>query len=447
MDKNKNLPNLSKQISKVIGKLKRDSKKIQDMDMNGSYEPRKDPSLYEQRWDALAHKPLYITKSWHRSFVRLLEMVQKVFDAENVEYDINQIEDKLDKFIANIVLENKIYNLEMINEFVEQLKEADKIIYFFRLIDFDYEQKINLGSNIVIISGKEILDDIPEFLNQKAEESPKIKNIIQKDDILLGVSVNATGRSDKGYYHALDVATRVNNLINFLNGFNHKPSQVLELNKHVVEEDGFYQFMYKSEHFATKQTPGTLKGGWSSSSAINPDQRSNADMNFDKRWLKLIPAIINEASDLSPLQKQCARAIDWIGDGIVNSNQTKQFLQIMISLETMIEQDPDRLESKLKKDNLWKDNLPVSIEKQFVSIVNLLCYKGVEEKQLKENDKAIKSAYDLRSRISHDGEILTEDATHLLDVWYGLAYTIISRIMFSSDWDNVYDLWKAANIQ
>lgn len=443
----KNLPNLSKQVKRVIGKLSRESAIKQELDMQGKYNIRKDPEIYQFKWDVLARKPLYITKGVHNSFANLVEMVQEVFDAENIEYDINQIEDKLDKFITNIVSTDKEYNLEMIDKFIEQLKELDKTIYFFRLIDFDYEKKIELGSNVFIVSGKEILSDIPEFLNRKAEESPKIKTIIQQEDILLGVSVNATGRSDDGYYHSLDVATRVNNLINFLNGFNHKPSQVLELNKHVIEEDGFYQFMYKSEHFATKQTPGTSKDGWSSSSAINPDQRSNADMDFDKRWLKLIPAIIDEASDLSPLQKQCARAIDWIGDGIVNSNQTKQFLQIMISLETMIEQDPDRLESKLKKDNLWKDNLSVSIEKQFVSIINLLCYKGVEEKQLKENDKAIRAAYDLRSRISHDGETLTEDATHLLNVWYGLAYTIISRIMFSNDWDSVYDLWKAANIQ
>ena len=147
------------------------------------------------------------------------------------------------------------------------------------------------------------------------------------------------------------------------------------------------------------------------------------------------------------MQKQCERAIDCIGDGIVISNQTKQFLQIMISLETMIEQDPDKLENKLKKDNLWKDGLSVSIENQLVSIMNLICYPGVKSEQLKKYDATIKRAYGLRSRITHDGEKFPAiNATMMLDRWYSLAYVIITDIMFSNKWDSVYDLWKAANL-
>lgn len=117
-------------------------------------------------------------------------------------------------------------------------------------------------------------------------------------------------------------------------------------------------------------------------------------MNFDKRWLPIISLIVEDSNKLTPLQKQCARAIDWIGDGIVNSNQTKQFLQIMISLETIVEQDPDKLKDKLEKDKLWKEGLSVSIEDQLVSIINLTCYQELNRSNLRKAMQPLKERMD-----------------------------------------------------
>lgn len=363
-----------------------------------------------------------------------MENVKVVFNAENIMYDIDQVSSKLEKFIEEIVSTGKSYNLDMINNFINEIKIPDHVIYFFRLFNFEYQEKINLGSNMMIISGRELLKDIPEAkdLNRKAERNSKFKKLIQPKDILVGVSVIGSGKSDKSYYRALDSANNINNIINFLNSFSHKHSQLLELSQHIVQEDGLYQFTNKSGHFSNQQTPGILEGGWSTSTGINPDMRTKANMDFDKRWLPIIPLIVEDSDKLTPLQIQCARAIDWIGDGIVNSNQTKQFLQIMISLETMIEQDPDELKSKLKKENLWEDKLSTSIEDQLVSIINLICYPRVQLEQLKKSDTAIKNAYGLRSRITHDGEKFPPiDATVLLDRWYYLVYTIVTDIMFT----------------
>ena len=446
----KNLPNLAKQIQKTIGKISRENEEVQRRATMEDYDMRKDPTLYQVKFDTLHHKELFITKSAHKSFDRLLEKVQLVFTAKNIEYDIDQVSTKLEKFIEDVVLNSKSYDLDMISDFIEDIKTPEYVIYFFRLFNFKYEERVNLGSNILIVSGQELLQDIPnaEDLNLKAEERPKFKQLIQSNDILLGVSVIDSGKKDTSYYRALESANNINNIINFLNGFNHRASQILELSQHIVQEDGIYQFKNKSGHFFNKQTPGILEGGWSTSTGINPYKRHKVDMNFDKRWLPIIPLIAGDSSELTPLQKQCARAIDWIGDGMVNSNQTKQFLQIMISLETMIEQDPDKLKSRLKKDKLWKDDLSVSIEDQLVSIINLICYPGVPLKQLKKNDAAIKMAYGLRSRITHDGEKFPLiDATMMLDRWYSLVYTIVTGIMFTRRWTNVYDLWKAANLK
>ncbi|MCT7693415.1 MAG: hypothetical protein N5824_00305, partial [Lactobacillus iners] len=70
---------------------------------------------------------------------------------ENIEYDIDQISSKLEKFVDNIVSNNEPYNLDMINSFIDSIKKTNYKIYFFRLFDFAYKGKISLGQNIIII--------------------------------------------------------------------------------------------------------------------------------------------------------------------------------------------------------------------------------------------------------------------------------------------------------
>jgi len=94
----KNLPNLAKQIQKTIGKISRENEEVQRRAMMENYDMRKDPTLYQVKFDTLYHKELFITKSAHKSFDRLLEKVQLVFTAKNIEYDIDQVSTKLEKF-------------------------------------------------------------------------------------------------------------------------------------------------------------------------------------------------------------------------------------------------------------------------------------------------------------------------------------------------------------
>lgn len=445
MTNTRNLPNLAKQIKRIIGQMRRENIQYCQRIDSGEYEVARDiRKNLKNNLHALKFvgNYVFITKAVHKKFVSLLDNIQLVFNAEKVEYDIDQISSKVSDFIVGIVASDESYDLNTINDFIEKIKIPDYRVYFFRLFNFEYQEKINLGPNIIIISGREFLKKIPENLNLKAEENPKIKTLVQPEDILLGVSVIDTGKSDKGYYHALNIANNVNNIINFLNGFNHRPSQILELSQHIIQEDGLYQITKKNGHFYNKQTPGILEGDWSASTGIDPDKRPHATMNFDKQWMPIIPLIATESDKLTSLQKQGARAIDWIGDGIVNSNLTKQFLQIMISLETMLEQDPDKLESKLKKEDLWKDTLSTSIEDQLVSTISLIC----NDSQINLETRNIKRAYDLRSEITHNGEQLTEDDTALIKDWYDIAYKIIANIMFLGNWSSTYDLWKAANL-
>lgn len=442
MNQATNLPNLGKQVQKFIGKAVRENEEVQKRFMEKDHVQ----NLYRTRY--IGDGMLFITKDVHEAFQELLKNFELVFNAEKVEYDIDQVESRLDEFITDIVCNKKTYDLNMINGFIEELKVPDYVCYFFRLFNFEYKEKVNIGSDIMVIKGEELVKDILEDQNNKGEKNPIIKTIIDPKDTLLGVSVISTGKSDRSYYCALESAQSINNAINFLNGFNHESSRVLELSQHIIQEDGIYKFTKKNDHFSNKQYSGVLEESWRFSKRVMTDKRPKVNLDFDDRWLSKIPLIIDDSKELSPLQRQCARAIDWIGDGIVNSNQTKQFLQIIISLETVIEQDPNKLKTKLEKDSLWKDCMSVSIEDQLVSIIDLLYYHGLTQQQITKNSKEIKYAYGLRSEITHDGKQLKEgDATCLLNSWYDIAYTIIRDIIFFGRWDNVYDLWKAANLK
>ena len=441
MKKRQQLPNLCKGIQRLIGHIDNDNKKYSDLDF-------KENSDIFYRKIVNEDGIVTITHENHKEFVELIKKIKIVFDAENVKYNSDQIGERLSKFVLQTIEEFLSRETKRIEAFIEKLKVPKYTEYFFRLSNFEYDHQISLGKYIKTVKGKEILDRIPRRLNKNVEENSKHKNIIQPDDILLGISVIAPEHGYQGYYKAFDVATRVNNLINFLNGFNHKPSQVLELNKYINQENNLYQFKYKNGHFFVKQTPGAFDSNWKWSilKKRHPDNRTNANLNVDDRWLDIIPSIIENDDKLSALQKQCARAIDWIGDGIVNSNLTKQFLQIMISLETMLEQDPDELKSRLKKDKLWNDELSVSIDNQLVSTMYLIFYLKTEDNQSKLKTSYIKKAYKFRSEIAHNGKQLTEDDTSLVKNWYDIAYKIIANIMFLGNWDSTYDLWKAANL-
>jgi len=176
----------------------------------------------------------------------------------------------------------------MINGFIEKLKIPDYVRYFFRLFNFEYTEKVNIGSDIMIIKGEKLLKDIPADLISKAEKNLRIRTVIDPKDTLLGVSVISTGESNRSYYCALESVQNINNVINFLNGLNHKSSLVLELSQHITQEDVTYKFTNKNGHFSNKQYPGVLEGVWSSSTEVMTDTKPKVNLDFDDRWVSNI---------------------------------------------------------------------------------------------------------------------------------------------------------------
>ena len=82
------------------------------------------------------------------------------------------------------------------------------------------------------------------------------------------------------------------------------------MSQHIIQEDVTYKFTNKYSHFLNKQYPGVLEGVWSSWTGVMTDTRPKVNLDFDDRWVSKIPLIIDESKELSPLQRQFARAMD-----------------------------------------------------------------------------------------------------------------------------------------
>ena len=93
-------------------------------------------------------------------------------------YDTIQIQNKLDKFLRRYANSNPAPSKEHIKNFINNtLLKPDRIMFLFRLINFDFQTEINIDDLILIISGK-------EFLTKLSKDNQKRK-IINKNDVLL----------------------------------------------------------------------------------------------------------------------------------------------------------------------------------------------------------------------------------------------------------------------
>lgn len=172
----------------------------------------------------------------------------------------------------------------------------------------------------------------------------------------------------------------------------------------------------------------------------------NLDDEDDNRWISIIKESVYP--ELYPqvleLKRQAIQSIDWIGKSLLIEDQTEAFILLMIALETLVEQDPNELENKVKKEY---PNLEVkcSIDEQLTSIMDLL---SVEPSYKNDANRGIKRAYSLRSKIIHNGIQLNDDngeLNEMLSIWYDHLLKMITKIIFENNWKTKYDLWKEAN--
>lgn len=314
-----------------------------------------------------------------------------------------------------------------IKDFIDNtLLKPDRITVFFRLINFDFQTEINIDDLILITRGK-------AFLARLTEDNPNRK-IISEDDALLGISVIGD-LNEKSYTVAYTKARRFADFISFIN----KDScQVEELHTHQYSSENISGFVQKNKW--------NLEGIIDDSDDPEELCKLNLDDEDDNRWISIIKESVYP--ELYPqvleLKRQAIQSIDWIGKSLLIEDQTEAFILLMIALETLVEQDPNELENKVKKEY---PNLEVkySIDEQLTSIMDLL---SVEPSYKNDANRGIKRAYSLKSKIIHNGIQLNDDngeLNEMLSIWYDHLLKMITKIIFENNWETKYDLWKAAN--
>lgn len=314
-----------------------------------------------------------------------------------------------------------------IKDFIDNtLLKPDRIMVFFRLINFDFQTEINIDDLILITRGK-------AFLARLTEDNPNRK-IISEDDALLGISVIGD-LNEKSYTVAYTKARRFADFISFIN----KDScQVEELHTHQYSSENISGFVQKNKW--------NLEGIIDDSDDPEELCKLNLDDEDDNRWISIIKESVYP--ELYPqvleLKRQAIQSIDWIGKSLLIEDQTEAFILLMIALETLVEQDPNELENKVKKEY---PNLEVkySIDEQLTSIMDLL---SVEPSYKNDANRGIKRAYSLKSKIIHNGIQLNDDngeLNEMLSIWYDHLLKMITKIIFENNWETKYDLWKAAN--
>lgn len=204
--------------------------------------------------------------------VNLIKQLRKLLG--NVHTDVNNLE--LQKSFSQLgklrILSDETE--ELIKDFIDNtLLKLDRIMFLFRLINFDFQTEINIEDLILIISGK-------EFLIKLSKDNPKRK-IINKDDVLLGISVIGD-LNKKSYTVAYTKARRLADFISFIN---EDSCEVVELRTYQYFNEnisGFFQ-----------------KGKWNLEKVIDDSDDLDAlcklDLNkkFNNRWIPIIKEIIN----------------------------------------------------------------------------------------------------------------------------------------------------------
>lgn len=342
-------------------------------------------------------------------------------------YDTIQIQNKLDNFLTRYANSNPAPSKEQIKDFIDNtLLKPDRIIFLFRLINFDFQTEINIDDLILIIRGR-------EFLTKLSKDNPKRK-IINKNDVLLGISVIGD-LNEKSYTVAYTKARRFADFISFIN---ENSCEVEELRTHQYSNDNILGFLQN--------------GQWNLEKVIDnsddPEElcKLNIKKEFDNRWIPIIKESVYPelCPNLSEMRRQAIQSIDWIGKSLLVGDHTESFILLMIALETLIEQDPDELGKKVESDFPGLE-LNYSIEEQMTSIMDLL---SVPNNTKDDANKSIKRAYGLRSKIIHNGIQLFDnngDWAYMLSMLNAHLFTMITTIIFEDNWETKYDLWKEAN--
>lgn len=408
---NKSKVNLAKQIKKLIGKV---------------YHDIHDPRLQSMNKGKFYHSKIVSAETTKFSN-KCVEYIKSAYDSKI--YDTVQIQNKLKEFVLKAINSNHMPLKEEINEFITTiLLVPDRITYLFKLNNFNFQEEVKIDDLILITTGEKILN--------KVSLNNSYRNLIDDKDIILGISV-VGDLNEQSYLIAYTKARRLANFLTFIDG----PKRYCN-----VEE-------LRQSQYINKNILGfSQENGWNLAQIIDDSDDESTFCKFNLKddrynhWLLAIKQSVYPElyPKLSEMRMQTLQAIDWVGKSMLNGDQTESFILLMIALETIIEQDPNELEKKVKQD-YPNFQTSFSIEAQLTSVMDFLSVPNGNEEMA---NKGIKNAYGLRSKIIHNGIQLLDrgELNDMLSSWEAHLFTMICTILLEdNNWNTKYDLWKEAN--
>lgn len=209
--------NLIKQLRKLLGNVHTD---VNNLELQKSY--------------SQLGKLRILSKETEKLYSNYVDYIKAAYGTK--PYDTIQIKNKLDKFLTRYANSNPAPSKEIIKDFIDNtLLKPDRIMFFFRLINFEFQTEINMDGLILITSGK-------AFLAKLTEDNPKRK-IINENDVLLGISVIGD-LNEKSYTVAYTKTRRFADFISFIN---ENSCEVEELRTHQYLNDNILGFLQNDQ--------------------------------------------------------------------------------------------------------------------------------------------------------------------------------------------------------
>lgn len=310
-------------------------------------------------------------------------------------------------------------------------QKQNSIRYIFKLKNIEVKRTISVNDDILLCN----LNTFKKKLNFNDEW----KSPFYKKDVILAVKINGEDNFNT-YRKAKEIAQKIVNLINFVDGVDRGPYVELKDINFMNTEKGI-QYLVKNETISDerdyiwkiRETLEAGLDGW--------QPPYNLTEEFDK-WARLIPEILNSKDDKkeNKLKKSLVNSIDWLGRAVADTNPTDAFLETMIALEAICETKD--LCNKLIKDEKIersKAKKQSAIWKQIKVIMNYVCASESVD---------WKKTYKLRSEIVHNGKIIDRNDYKCFVSVFKCARKLVEELLFNkkyTDIEDTHELWQRAN--
>ncbi|BBM22200.1 hypothetical protein GA516_10365 [Lactobacillus pentosus] len=334
------------------------------------------------------------TEETQRNFMAAIQIILPKVSVNSIPvYSDFEIQMKLESVVLDHIANNEPITEQEVRAIVTELRKDMTVMrkFVFPVSGVIYEDdRINYSENAYFISFQKLMNDDAVPYTKMSPTLTRFKDIKFMVLVINQVGANNAITRSKALEHAESVVAMLNEqvlgykckIVDF-NGIEEAPEDESEVNL-------FNSFLQISKHESTFST--VLDWG-----ACFMRLSTNVQLVKENFNLILVPG--------NDMQRRIKSAMQWLGKASVDPVLSRKFLQAMIAIEALLED---------------KGNGSTIVD-QISTAVCFILKENVEDRLTLK--KTIKSMYNLRSRIVHDG---AEQVT-----WeeFNLLYTINNQII------------------